>query len=1040
MSDKMTTIPFKKLLIWIFSEYQKQKSVFNIPSRRFVKYISGNEIKILDKVVDSPIGPAAGPHTQMAQNIISSYICGGRFFELKTVQILDELEINKPCIYAADEGYNIEWSQELKLNSSFDEYLKAWIILHFLKELFSFSTNTNRGFIFNMSVGYDLKGIKSTGINNFINNLLDCSKNALFEKYINELSSLLDEKYFISLITNFSDKQIDIGNIKTRIESISSQISNSVTLSTMHGCPPEEIESIVRYLIKEKKLNTYVKLNPTLLGYENVKTILSKLGYDYVTLDENAFSNDLQFEDCIPMMQRLTDFSRVNNKFFGIKLSNTLGVLNKYQKLSGNEMYMSGRSLFPLTINLANKIAKEFEGNIPISYSGGATIFNIKELLQTGITPITLVTDLLKPGGYLRLAQLSNFVKDQNCRTTSKIDLQKLEMLSQDSLRNEFYKKDVKETEEVSILKPLPKFDCYTSPCSITCPIHQDVAEYIHHIKEGNYLKAIEVITDRNPLPHITGYICDHQCEANCTRWEYDKPVQIRELKKIAAEKGLTAFIEKVRTKKIYNKTKVAVIGAGPSGLSAAYFLAKAGISVTVFEKTKKAGGTVRHTIPSFRLPRSAIDMDVEFIEKFGVEFQFNCDSNFKISELMKAGFDYFYIAIGAGISQELKLYDAGENILDAIGFLQVFNKNMIKGLGKQVAVVGGGNSAMDAARAAKRVSGVETVYIIYRRTKEYMPADKEEFTGAIKDGVIFKELLQPVSFNCGVLKCQKMKLSEMDSDGRRKVTPVYNKWESIEIDNVIAAIGEKVDKKILGKNELLENDRIIVDDSTLETHKSGILIGGDAYRGPSTVVEAIADGTQAANSILNKLGMTQSFPNQTIPSKKIEEALSIVEGKVFTNETNETQSMAERCLSCNYKCNKCVEVCPNRANVIVESPNSSDYKDSHQIIHIDDLCNECGNCTTFCPYDGDPYKDKLTIFNIHTEFSNSKNSGFYLKINTNTKDIVVNIRIDKKVTLVKLNKIDKFIERNPDLQKSLNVIESLIKNYDYLFNNIIEI
>ncbi|MBL7128608.1 MAG: putative selenate reductase subunit YgfK, partial [Ignavibacteria bacterium] len=182
MSDKMNTIPFRKLLFWIFNEYKKYNSIFNIPSHGFVNYNSGLRFKLINEQIDSPIGPAAGPHTQMAQNIICSYICGGRFFELKTVQALDELEIEKPCIYAADEGYNTEWSQELKLSSSFDEYLKAWFLLHFLKELFPFSTNDKNGFIFNMSVGYDLKGIKSNAIDKFIDDLLDCSNNVLFEK------------------------------------------------------------------------------------------------------------------------------------------------------------------------------------------------------------------------------------------------------------------------------------------------------------------------------------------------------------------------------------------------------------------------------------------------------------------------------------------------------------------------------------------------------------------------------------------------------------------------------------------------------------------------------------------------------------------------------------------------------------------------------------------------------------------------------------------------------------------------------------------
>ncbi|MBL7127784.1 MAG: putative selenate reductase subunit YgfK, partial [Ignavibacteria bacterium] len=1021
---------------WIFNEYKKYNSIFNIPSHGFVNYNSGFRFKILNEQIDSLLGPAAGPHTQMTQNIICSYICGGRFFELKTVQALDELEIEKPCIYAADEGYNTEWSQELKLSSSFDEYLKAWFLLHFLKELFPFSNNDKNGFIFNMSVGYDLKGIKSNAIDKFIDDLLDCSNNVLFEKYKTELLTLLDNDNFISLIPNTSDQKVSIENLKTKIENISPRISNSVTLSTMHGCPPDEIESIVQYLIKEKGLHTYAKLNPTLLGYETVKKILSDQGYDLIPLNEKGFVNDLQLNECIPLLKRLIDFSKANNKFFGIKLTNTLGVLNKSKILPGEEMYLSGRALFPLTINLANKIAKEFAGKISISYSGGASIFNIKELLQTGITPITLVTDLLKPGGYLRLSQISNFIKNDldNYNNGSEINVNKLDRLAKVSLKEDFYKKEFKETETVSINKSLPKFDCYTSPCSIACPIHQDVAEYIHYIKVGNYLKAIEVITDKNPLPNITGYICDHLCETQCTRWDYDKPVQIRELKKIAAEKGLDAFIKKVNKKKLRTNAKVAVIGAGPSGLTAAYFLSKAGVKVTVFEKTDKAGGNVSHVIPSFRLPYSVIEKDVEFIKIFGVKFQYNTNPDFIISDLHKTGYEFVYIAIGAGVSKILHLNDNNENVLDSIKFLKEFNKNKISGIGKNVAVIGGGNSAMDAARAAKRLSGVENVYIIYRRTKKYMPADMEEFDSALKDGVKFKELLQPFSFDKGVLKCQRMELSDTDSDGRRKVTPIANDHFIFNVDTVIAAVGEKVDENVLQKNELLKNGKIIINESTLETDKTNTYIGGDAFRGPSTVVEAIADGARAANSILNKLGLVYNYSCQTISTKAIDDALSKVEGKVFTKKTVDEQIMAEKCLSCNYKCNKCVEVCPNRANIIVTAPTAEEYKDSHQIIHIDDLCNECGNCTTFCPYDGAPYKDKLTVFGNQSEFLNSVNDGFCLSINSNAGS-TLNLRYKNKVLKLKLDKNGKIIERDSAYEKITNIIDQLTTNYKYLLD-----
>ncbi|MBI9070686.1 MAG: putative selenate reductase subunit YgfK [Melioribacteraceae bacterium] len=1018
MSDKMGTFSFSGLLNWIIDEYLNSKTTFNIPESKFVKANSDN-YNVFNQSIDFPIGPAAGPHTQMAHNIITSYLCGGRFFELKTVQIMDELEIDKPCIYAAEEGYNVEWSQELKLNESYDEYLKAWLLIHLLQEVVS--PSDNRGFIFNMSVGYDLKGIKSDPIDSFINNLIDSGSNNLFHKYKNELIEFFENKNFKKFAQIL---QIEIPKLKSRIENISPIISNSVTLSTMHGCPPKDIESIAKYLIEEKRLHTYVKLNPTLLGFEKVNQILRKHGYDHIELEKESFEHDMQFEDCIPMLGRLVKFSKQHNKIFGIKLSNTLGVSNKGDKLPGGEMYMSGKALFPLTINLAAKIKQHFIEAIPISYSGGASIHNIIDILETGITPVTFATDLLKPGGYLRLAQIAEKIKNHNHNYSSVIDIEKLNQVAVEALENKFYSKELEFKNEINLLKKLPLFDCYIAPCVEACPIHQDVSEYIHFIKNGNFKKATEIILDKNPLPNITGHICDHQCMHNCTRLNYDNPVEIRELKKFAMEKGFDQFINNIKpVNKLLNK-KVAIIGAGPSGLAAAYFLAREGLRVTIFEKTEKAGGTVIQTIPEFRIPKDIIEKDIDLIKKTGVEFRFNIDEHFNISKLKEAGYDYIYLAIGAGISQELDLHN-NKNVLEAISFLKQFNKKEKIELGKRVAIIGGGNSAMDAARAAKRIDGVEKVTIVYRRTKEYMPADMEEFYNAINEGIIFRDLLQPVKFEDGTLICQEMKLSEVDFDGRRNVNPIPDKLAKLSIDTIITAIGEKVDYNLLDQNNLLSNNYLKINSDTLQTIKPNVFIGGDAKSGPATVVEAIADAKKVSNAIFEQLGINITETEFSISD--YQDQIERVKGKVYNNENYDLVEKAKLCLSCNYNCNKCVEVCPNRANILIKSP-AGRFKDTHQIIHIDQLCNECGNCTTFCPYNDSPYKSKFTMFNSESEFKNSSNNGFLIQYNEQVIPGSIFLRINNKVETHKFD--SDFI--NTD-RKEFLLINEIISNYNYL-------
>ncbi|RKY99570.1 MAG: putative selenate reductase subunit YgfK, partial [Ignavibacteriae bacterium] len=834
------------------------------------------------------------------------------------------------------------------------------------------------------------------------------------------------------------------GNFLNLINNISPNISNSVTLSTMHGCPPDEIERIVTYLVTEKNLHTYVKLNPTLLGYNFVNETLNTLGYDYIELNPESFNNDLQFSDAVAMIKRLKSLADEKDRSFGVKLSNTLGVANNKKVLPDKEMYLSGRSLFPLTINLAYKLASEFNGELDISFSGGAVAANIKEILNTGIQPVTMVTDLLKPGGYFRFKQIADKTSELD-HISESLNLEALKELADNSLNDLEYKKDKREVESIKVPVSLTKFDCYIAPCRQACPIHQDVAGYIKLVEEKKYVEALELIYSENPLPHITGYICDHQCQVHCTRWDYDEPVLIRELKKEAALKGYDDYVKIFETYKLpeLQDTRAAIIGAGPSGLSAAYFLVKAGIDVTVFEKEKSAGGIVNNVLPKFRLPQDAIDKDIELIKKLGVKFKFGVDDNFAIDTLKNSGYEYIYISIGAEKPNTFELEEEDEKILNAIEFLRRFRNNEKIKLGKNVAVIGGGNSAMDGARAAKRIGGVENVFIIYRRTKKYMPADLEEFDEAISEGVIFRELLSPVKFNDGNLTLQKMKLSDFGSDGRRKVITLENEYETLQIDTLISAIGEQVDFNILRKNNLLNegDSKIHTNESTNETNIKNVFIGGDALRGPSTVVEAIADGRKAAEAILEKENLNGKLLQQSeYRVNRNESDLNKIKGLTIPVQKDDLTAESTRCLHCDFICNKCVEVCPNRANVLIDSKVLSiQYKDIYQVLHIDGLCNECGNCETFCPYEGSPYFDKPTLFWSDQDFSNSSNDGFILvsssetisfKIRYNSQEGTITYNEDGSIYSSSFKELSSSVE----FISFIKFIFEVYNNYSYLF------
>ena len=983
MSDLMRLTSMSSLLKRMFEEYRSQHSIFDLPEKSWYRKSDTRMIGLLGESCGTVLGPAAGPHTQLSQNIVSAYLTGSRFIELKTVQILDKLEIEKPCIDAADEGYNTEWSTELALEEAWREYTRAWIALHIIEGLFDMKpADAARSFIFNMSIGYDLKGILSETMQRFIAWMKDCSGEPLFLKWLEESA---DELPGLLKGSGLEHKIPEIPNI---VKSISGKICKSVTLSTMHGCPPNEIESICRYTLTEQKLHTYVKLNPTLLGLETVRDMLGGLGYDYVELDKDGFAHDLQYPDALKILETLRAVAGEEDLMFGVKLTNTLACRNNMGELPGEEMYLSGRALFPLTVNLAARLSEHFDGDLPISFSGGITIHNVEDVFQTGIRPITMATDLLKPGGYLRQTQMANRLDALTDWDYALIDVPSLKNLAARSLKADYLSKDFRGEDEVSIPGSLPLFDCYEAPCITACAIGQHIPEYIRLAGEGRYGEALSCIYERNALPSITGHICDHQCELACTRLDYEGALNIREVKKVAVKNGMEELRRNWVKPTVTRSVKAAVLGAGPAGLSAAYFLAREGFPVTVFEREADAGGVVRYTIPHFRISREAIESDVDFIKDNGVEFQFNA-KDMTADKLKSMGYTYIVMGVGTYRSKQLPLEGGNTNVHASLQFLRQFNDDPSKlNMGKHVVVIGAGDTAMDCARSALRCKGTEKSTVVYRRAFKQMPASRDEYRHALADDVAFHWLRNPESFSKdGTLSMRVMELGEKDASGRRRPVPT-DKTETLKVDSIVYAIGDETDPDVLKALGLNPNAKGLVETgSGGETDQQNVFIIGDARTGTSTIVKCIQEGRLAADAVCRKedsnWARTEKLPgvNANEQLVQISDKNGIIVGKPDSeapyNPSAFSLTELNRCLECNYICNKCVDVCPNRANIAVAVQDEPSFSNPNQIVHIDAYCNECGDCGHFCPWEGRPYIDKPTIFSSMVDFKNSKNPGW---------------------------------------------------------------
>ena len=1092
MSDRFHLISMEQLTDWVFTELEEKDSIFGIPRSSFFVPKESDRYRFhkYGQLLETPFGVAAGPHTQMAQNIVVSWLVGARFLELKTVQTLDELDVNKPCIDLEDEGYNVEWSQELKIFESFDEYLRAWILIHALHRKLGFPGDSP-GMIFNMSVGYNLEGIKKPNVQWFLDTMADAS--AYKQAYVDIVAARCPE---------------------IRDVEIPDTVSDTITLSTMHGCPPEEIEAIVLYLLEERGIHTSVKCNPTLLGADRVRRIVNdELGYGDIPIPDEAFGHDLRYVDAVPMFHNLRRVARARNLTFGLKLTNTLEVENHRTVFDRDDMmYLSGRALHAVTANLALRISEEFKGDLLLSFAGGADAFNVADLMRSGMTSITVCSDLLKTGGYLRMPQyieqldkamdevgaetLSEFIAGSARRQTAMDDfapmltyatlsesgialdlgqatslgerirkadggavfdavgdwaleegydeartatlvgltLNTLERVNLRAyaarVRGDWrYKKASFRTDRSKTPRELHLFDCIEAPCVDECPVNQDVPAYMRAVRDGDFAAAVEITRADNTLPTILGRVCDHLCENTCIRTHLDEPLAIREMKRFI----MSHEIESGATKPGATAGRVAIIGAGPAGLSAGQQLGRAGFEVTIFEAHPYASGMVGGAIPAYRIPQAQIDQDLQVLSELGVEIVYNvtAGADFTLTDLREQGFEYLFVAVGAQLPKYLGIDgEDADGVIDALRFLRSVREGRPVEVGPRVGVIGAGDTAMDCVRSAWRLGATETS-LIYRRTMDQMPADREEIRASIEEGITIVEMAKPKALRVtdgtlrGIVCTRTEYRGDRDSSGRKIPFDVPDSDFELELDTLILAISQHSLLDFFGDvvPELTDRGYISVDPVTFESSVPGVYAGGDvAAEGPSSIVKAAADGKAVAAAIIEAASGRVTEPPATWKALEVDlhdmvarrsrreyrvpvrhTPLTVrnnFDETIYTYTREEAQAEASRCLDCDTICSLCVGVCPNMALLTyemtpfattlpalgvsggaVKAGESRSFRvdQPFQIAVLTDFCNECGNCVTACPTSGEPYRDKPRLYLDRADFDAEKDNAFWM-------------------------------------------------------------
>ncbi len=474
-------------------------------------------------------------------------------------------------------------------------------------------------------------------------------------------------------------------------------------------------------------------------------------------------------------------------------------------------------------------------------------------------------------------------------------------------------------------------------PCRAACPAGVNAQGYIALIAQGKYKEALEILRETMPFAGVCGRVCTRPCEKECERGKIDQPLAIRALKRFMADYEIKAGKQPNEPIKKDKKDKVAIIGSGPAGIACAYDLVRHGYPVTVFEAAPEAGGMLRYGIPGYRLPRDIIDNEINYVKELGVEIKTGSPVK-DIKSLSKQGYKAVFVAAGAWVSQKLGIEGEDcQGVGHALDFLRAVNCGEEIKVGKRVAVIGGGNAAIDTARVARRL-GAEEVRIIYRRSRDEMPAAAEEIEQAEEEGVKIDILAAPVEMlvqggRLSGMRCIKMELGEADESGRRRPLPVEGSEFELLVDNVIIAIGQKVDREMLSPGlEYNERGTLCVDAVSQQTNIENIFAGGDVTRGASDVISAVADGKQAAISIDHylkgidlKKGRPETFRKaEDIPREGIEKQaraeaplLAVEDRQAFAEveldfDEEAAQREAGRCLNCGVcsECMQCLKIC----------------------------------------------------------------------------------------------------------------------------------